>query len=179
VPGIQFSFFKYFRRNILLDRKVDCLCGSGFSYGECCGPHHDSAAFPSTAEALMRSRFTAYALRNADYLRNTWDSGKCPDTIDFSRETAVWQRLEVVDAKKGGPLDDKGIVEFKAYYQQDGEDCVLHEVSRFIKKEGRWYYLDGVIKSLGKIGATINLGKNAPCPCGSGKKFKRCCEGAA
>jgi SEC-C motif-containing protein len=152
-----------------------CLCGSGIRYSQCCGMYHRSEAIPATAEALMRSRFTAYAQRNADYLRNTWDSGKCPDTIDFSRETAVWQRLEIVDTKKGGPQDDKGLVEFKAYYRENGEECVLHEVSRFIKKEGRWLYLDGVIKSLGKIGATVNLGKNALCPCGSGKKFKRCC----
>jgi SEC-C motif-containing protein len=153
----------------------DCLCGSGQGYSQCCGLYHSGNSLPATAEALMRSRFTAYALRNAEYLCATWDSGKCPDNIDFSRETAVWQRLEIVDTKKGGPQDDKGVVEFKAYYLQDDEECVLHEVSRFIKKEGRWFYLDGVIKSLGKISATVNLGKNAPCPCGSGKKFKRCC----
>lgn len=152
-----------------------CLCGSGLFYQACCGLFQNFEAIPATAEALMRSRFTAYAQRNADYLRATWDSDKCPDNIDFSRETAIWQRLEIVDTKKGGPQDDKGVVEFKAYYLQDGEECVLHEVSRFIKKEGRWLYLDGVIKSLGKIGATLNLGKNAPCPCSSGKKFKRCC----
>jgi len=156
-----------------------CLCGSGVAYRQCCGAYHHTETLPATAEALMRSRFTAYAQRNTDYLRATWDSGKCPDVIDFSRETAVWQRLEVVDTKKGGPHDDKGVVEFKAYYLQDGEACVLHEVSRFIKKDGRWFYLDGVIKSLGKVGATVNLGKNAPCPCGSGKKFKRCCGAAA
>jgi len=163
----------------LLNRQAACLCGSGINYVDCCGLYHDSATLPATAEALMRSRFTAYAQRNADYLRATWDSGRCPDVIDFSRETAVWQRLEVVDTKKGGQHDDKGVVEFKAYYLQDGEACVLHEVSRFIKKDGRWFYLDGVIKSLGKVGATVNLGKNAPCPCGSGKKFKRCCGAAA
>nr|WP_024298026.1 YchJ family protein [Methylomicrobium lacus] len=163
----------------MLNRQAACLCGSGINYVDCCGLYHDSATLPATAEALMRSRFTAYAQRNADYLRATWDSGRCPDVIDFSRETAVWQRLEVVDTKKGGQHDDKGVVEFKAYYLQDGEACVLHEVSRFIKKDGRWFYLDGVIKSLGKVGATVNLGKNAPCPCGSGKKFKRCCGAAA
>nr|WP_272901721.1 YchJ family protein [Methylomicrobium sp. RS1] len=159
----------------MIDNLAPCLCGSGRSYDECCGIYICAKAMPFTAEALMRSRFTAYAQRNADYLRETWDSDKCPDSIDFSRETAVWQHLEIVDTKKGGPQDDKGLVEFKAYYLQDGEACVLHEVSRFVKKEGRWLYLDGVIKSLGKIGSTVNLGKNAPCPCGSGKKFKRCC----
>jgi len=162
----------------LLNRQSACLCGSGLGYGDCCGLYHATEALPATAEALMRSRYTAYAQHDADYLRRTWDSGKCPDAIDFSRETAAWERLEILDTKKGGLHDDKGTVEFKAYYRQDGEACVLHEVSRFIKKDGRWLYLDGVIKSLGKIGATVNLGKNAPCPCGSGKKFKRCCGAA-
>lgn len=161
-----------------MEKMKDCLCGSGQKYDQCCGLYHSESSLPATAEILMRSRFTAYAQRNADYLRATWDSGKCPENIDFSRETAIWQRLEIVDTKKGGPQDDKGMVEFKAFYLQDGEECVLHEVSRFIKKEGRWLYLDGVIKSLGKISATVNLGKNAPCPCGSGKKFKRCCGAA-
>ena len=156
-----------------------CLCGSGLGYGACCGIYHDGRTYPDTAETLMRSRYTAYVLQNAEYLRQTWDIGKCPETIDFSRETSVWQRLEIIDCKKGGPLDDKGIVEFKAYYQQNGEECVLHEVSRFIRNAGRWLYIDGVIKSLGKISGTVNLGKNAPCPCGSGKKFKRCCGAAA
>lgn len=123
----------------------------------------------------MRSRFTAYAMRKADYLLSTWDAATRPVAIDFSKDLAEWQKLEIVDTKKGGKNDSKGLVAFKAYFLQAGEERVMHELSRFKKKEGRWYYLDGVVKSIGKVGLQTRQGKNAPCSCGSGKKFKRCC----
>lgn len=152
-----------------------CLCGSGLAYPACCGRFHAGETLPPTAEALMRSRFTAYARRDVAYLSATWDAGKRPATIDFSRETADWQKLTILDTKKGRAQDTKGIVEFKAYYVQDGEECFMHEISRFVKAGGRWLYLDGVVKAAGKVSATRDTGKNAPCSCGSGKKFKRCC----
>ena len=80
--------------------------------------------------------------------------------------------------KKGASTDTKGIVEFKAYYNKDGEEHVLHEVSRFVRTNGRWLYLDGMVKPAGGLIRQLNEGKNAPCPCGSGKKFKRCCGAA-
>lgn len=158
---------------LVLNSTDACLCGSGKVYADCCQAYHTNQKIPETAEALMRSRYTAYALHNADYLRATWDVKKCPENIDFSRETLTWLRLEVIETKKGGAKDDKGLVTFKAYYEQDGAEYCLHEVSRFIKQNGRWFYLDGAIKSIGA--GTVNLGKNAPCSCGSGKKYKRCC----
>jgi SEC-C motif-containing protein len=152
-----------------------CRCGSGIDYAQCCGPFHSGEKKPATAEALMRSRFTAYALRNADYLQNTWDAAGRPEAIDFSKETVEWLRLEIAKVKKGGAKDNKGVVEFKAYYLQDGEEYVMNEISQFVKRANGWFYLDGVVKSIGKVGLQANQGKNAPCPCGSGKKFKRCC----
>lgn len=160
---------------MLMNSTENCLCDSGMDYSQCCGLYHSGEKLPATAEALMRSRFTAYAMRNADYLRATWDSAKCPEIIDFSKEKADWYRLEIIETKKGGPRDNKGLVEFKAYFVQDGEEYAMHEISRFIKTSNRWFYLDGVIKSIAKVGLNTNLGKNAPCPCGSGKKYKRCC----
>ena len=78
----------------MMNEETDlCLCSSGIEYGQCCGRFHRAESVPATAEALMRSRFAAYVLHDADYLRQTWDSGKCRVTIDFSRETAIWQRL--------------------------------------------------------------------------------------
>ena len=74
----------------------------------------------------MRSRFTAYARRDADYLQASWDTGKRPAVIDFSKETAQWQKLVIVGTKKGGEKDSKGIVEFKAFYSQDGGDYFMH-----------------------------------------------------
>jgi len=123
----------------------------------------------------MRSRFTAYANKNKSYLLETWSGSKRPELIDFSKEEAVWTKLEIVKTKKGSKKDSKGIVEFKAYYNLEDEPYVMTEISRFIKKSDRWFYLDGVVKSVSKINQQVNQGKNAPCSCGSGKKFKRCC----
>lgn len=123
----------------------------------------------------MRSRFTAYAMDNTDYILATWDAAAPPEKIAFSEENIVWQRLEIIDTKKGGINGNKGIVEFKAFYLNNGEAYMLHEISRFAKTNGRWFYVDGVVKKVGKIIQQDNQGKNAPCPCGSGKKFKRCC----
>jgi SEC-C motif-containing protein len=152
-----------------------CLCGSSLNYAECCGSFHSGEHAPPTAEALMRSRFTAYAMRNVDYLQSSWDKSKRPAVIDFSKETAEWQKLQIINIKKGGQQDSKGIVEFKAFYSQDGGDYFLHEISRFVKTGQRWLYLDGVIKAAGKVVTETIGGKNALCACGSGKKFKRCC----
>ena len=152
-----------------------CLCGSELAYSECCGQYHRAEKMPQTAENLMRSRFTAYAMHNGDYLTATWDTSKRPAEIDFSKDTSQWQRLEIISLKKGGIADDKGMVEFKAYYVLEGEECVMNEISRFKKVAGRWFYLDGVVKSIGKVNQTSHQGKNALCSCGSGKKFKRCC----
>lgn len=123
----------------------------------------------------MRSRFTAYAYHDAAYLLATWDNAKKPQSIDFSKDKTVWTKLEIVNVKKGGKNDAKGLVEFKAFFNLDNEERVMHELSRFKKSGGRWYYLDGLVKSIGKPKTESGQGKNAPCPCGSGKKFKRCC----
>jgi len=152
-----------------------CPCGSNIEYSLCCAPYIAGDKYPLTAEALMRSRFTAYSMENTDYIKETWDKASQPDQSTFSDEAIAWQRLEIIDTKKGGLHDNKGIVEFKAYYSNKGEDYLLHEVSRFSKTNERWFYIDGVVKKVGKIIQQQNQGKNAPCSCGSGKKFKRCC----
>ncbi|MCK9636139.1 MAG: YchJ family protein [Methylobacter tundripaludum] len=158
-----------------MDTPAFCRCGSGVAYAQCCGLFHSGEKKPLTAEALMRSRFTAYALHNAEYLLETWDATVRPESIDFSKEKVEWRRLEIGNTKKGGAKDTKGVVEFKAYYSQDGEEYVMNEISQFVKRAGGWLYLDGLVKSIGKVGLQTNQGKNAPCSCGSGKKFKRCC----
>ena len=157
------------------DTKTNCLCGSEIEYSLCCEPFHKKTSIPLTAEALMRSRFTAYAAKNESYLLETWGASKRPESIDFSKEEAVWTNLDIVKTKKGSKKDSKGIVEFKAYYTLENEPYVMNEISRFIKNADRWLYLDGIVKSVAKVNQQSNQGKNAPCACGSGKKFKRCC----
>jgi len=153
----------------------NCLCGSDLSYAQCCGLLHSGKSHATTAKALMRARFTAYAMRNGDYLLQTWDVPSRPEAIDFSKETGVWTSLDIISTKKGAEKDSKGIVEFKAYFTQDDEAKVMNEISRFVKKQGHWFYLDGKVKSVGSSEGPMNQGLNAPCACGSGKKFKRCC----
>ncbi|WP_347989427.1 YchJ family protein [Methylomonas sp. AM2-LC] len=159
----------------LTSENMLCLCGTGLNYSQCCAPYHRGEALAPTAEALMRSRFSAYTRRDGEYLLASWVVAKRPAKIDFSKETAEWQSLQIVSCKKGGQGDTKGIVEFKAFYLQDAEACYLHEISRFEKLAGRWLYVDGLIKAAGKLNAHIDTGRNAMCGCGSGKKFKRCC----
>lgn len=123
----------------------------------------------------MRSRFSAFVLHLEDYLLATWDKSKRPAHIDFSKDTTEWQRLEIIGCKRGKADDNKGIVEFKAYYRLNDEEFALHEISRFTKQQGKWLYLDGAVKSIAQTGQLTEKGLNAPCNCGSGKKYKRCC----
>jgi SEC-C motif domain protein len=123
----------------------------------------------------MRSRYSAFVLHLEDYLLATWDKSKRPPRVDFSDNAPHWLGLEIVACKKGKATDDKGIVEFKARYRLNEEEFVMHEISRFVKRYGQWQYLDGAVKSIAKPGLASKQGLNAPCSCGSGKKFKRCC----
>lgn len=154
-----------------------CLCGSGLDYADCCGVYHSGAKIAATAEALMRSRFAAYAMANTAYIQQTWHGSTRPteEKLNFGGAAIEWRKLEIIQVKKGTVGDTKGTVEFKAYYQQNDAENVLHEASRFTKNNGRWFYVDGVVKTAGQIIKQNNEGKNAPCPCGSGKKYKRCC----
>lgn len=155
---------------------ANCLCGSGLTYPQCCELLHVGQINALTAEALMRSRFTAYAMHNSAFLLSSWDASTRPTNVDFSNDSGEWTQLEVIATKKGTAKDNKGIVEFKAYFTAEGERRVMNEISRFVKKQGRWFYLDGKVKSIRSLQGSFNQGLNAPCACGSGKKYKRCCS---
>lgn len=127
----------------------------------------------------MRSRYTAYVVGAIDYLVATHDASSreqidVPATERWSRET-VWQGLEIVDTDKGAAGDDDGVVEFIARGVTNGKPFAQRERSRFRKLEGRWYYLDGEARAepVRKTKAA-EVGPNQPCPCGSGRKYKKC-----
>ncbi len=128
-----------------LDDSAACPCGSGDSFGGCCGPVIEGAEAP-TAERLMRSRYTAFVIGDAAYLAQSWHPRTRPDDIDIDPDL-VWTGLEIVDAEAGGADDPTGLVEFAASWRQGsgaGADVgMLHERSRFIRLRGRWCYLDG------------------------------------
>lgn len=120
-----------------------CPCGSGRDYAACCGPLH-AGGIADTAEALMRSRYSAYAMRLADYLLATWDPSTRPAQLEFGADDAAtrWLGLKIVEHRMTG--EDTAIVEFVARYKVGGGSAArLHERSRFRRIEGRWYYLDG------------------------------------
>lgn len=126
-----------------MDATTRCPCSSGLPYGECCGPIHAGSATAPTAQALMRSRFSAFAVGDADYLRESWHPSTRPASVDLDADTR-WLRLDIVSTAAGGPFDDRGEVTFEARYRTaDGERGVLRERSRFLRERGRWYYVDG------------------------------------
>ncbi|UOE44843.1 YchJ family protein [Agromyces larvae] len=118
-----------------------CPCGSGDVFGACCAPFLRGAAAP-TAVQLMRSRYTAYAVGDAAYLVETWHPTTRPATIELD-PALEWRRLAILGTDRGGPFDDRGTVEFDAAWREGEARGRLHEVSRFVRDEGRWRYVDG------------------------------------
>jgi SEC-C motif-containing protein len=119
-----------------------CPCGTGLPLAECCGRLHDGTT-AATAEQLMRSRYSAFALGDAGYLRATWHPRTRPRTLRL--DPAVrWTRLEVLATTGGGLFDSEGAVEFRAHYLLGDTAGAQHENSRFLREDGRWRYLDGV-----------------------------------
>jgi SEC-C motif-containing protein len=144
-----------------------------------CQPFLRGEKKPSTAAELMASRYVAYATGEVDYLLDTHDPKTRGQTdraatSDWSRR-ADWQGLEIVSATEGGPEDDAGQVEFIARYAMDGKDHVHHERAQFRRIEGRWFFVDGQKVSAPPLKRDAEkVGRNYPCPCGSGKKYKKC-----
>jgi SEC-C motif domain protein len=144
-----------------------CPCGLQANYSDCCGRFIEEGEFPETAEQLMRSRYAAYSQANIDYIAQTM---RGPALNDFNPEQAKawaeqveWLGLAVTDHQEQG---DHATVSFIARFFAGGQRQNMIEKSEFQKTEGRWYYVDGEQPS---------PGRNDACPCGSGKKYKKCC----
>jgi SEC-C motif-containing protein len=119
-----------------------CPCGSGRAYAECCGRYVDGGMLPETAEQLMRSRYTAYALAREDYLLATWHASTRPSGLELD-PAQQWLGLKIVRTEAGGADDAEGRVAFVARSKLGGRAQRLAEDSRFVKEGGRWYYVDG------------------------------------
>ncbi|TXG91719.1 hypothetical protein DW322_17900 [Rhodococcus rhodnii] len=122
--------------------RAPCPCGRGDSYGDCCGPLHRGERRAPSAEALMRSRYTAFAIGDAGHLVRSWHPSTAPEHVDLDPEEQ-WDRLEIVATTGGGPFDSEGTVTFRAHHHRGGRAGVLAEHSRFVREDGRWLYLDG------------------------------------
>ncbi|MDR0502146.1 MAG: YchJ family protein [Treponema sp.] len=157
----------------------NCHCGSGREYSACCQPYITGKENPPTAEALMRSRYSAYVEREIDYIINTCvHRGK--DDIDYKStrdwsEKSKWLGLKIISTQKGGISDKEGTVEFEATYERDGLKDIHHETGKFKKENEQWLYEEGHISPRTIVRSSPKTGRNEPCPCGSGKKYKHCC----
>ncbi|MDR0710541.1 MAG: YchJ family protein [Spirochaetaceae bacterium] len=158
----------------------DCPCGSGRLFAECCEPYINGVELPPTAEALMRSRYSAYVTHAIDYIINTCHTEKGKTGIDYKStkdwsEQSAWLGLKILSTTKGGMDDSEGTVEFEALYERNGLRDTHRETAKFRKDAGRWLYDDGTVATVTVVRAGPKIGRNDPCPCGSGKKYKHCC----
>ncbi|VAX08399.1 UPF0225 protein YchJ [hydrothermal vent metagenome] len=154
-----------------------CPCGSGKDYDFCCGPLHVGTKVADSAEALMRSRYSAYAKGEFVYLSDSLhpDHRNDHDPAATQRWAANsdWIKLVVAEVAE---KDDEGTVEFIATYRDKGIIQAHHEVAQFKCEDGRWYYVDGkLVPPETQRLETPKVGRNEPCTCGSGKKYKKCC----
>lgn len=148
----------------------ECPCGSDAAFETCCGPILAGSPAP-TAEALMRSRYTAFVRGDAEYIARTYTSENRA-TVGGDLPAVDWVGLEILGTSGGGIADRTGTVDFAARYRADGAVRIHRENSNFRREDGHWVYIDGTMGPEAPPGKT---GRNDPCPCGSGEKFKKCC----
>ena len=157
---------------------TQCPCGSDQTLDGCCGPIIKGTPAP-TAETLMRARYTAFVLGEIEYLVDTLSLDIRGDFDRIEAENtagdAKWQGLDVRAVTDGGEDDEIGSVEFVARFSLGGQQRVHHEIAEFRREEGRWMCVGGTMDPKGQPRKVDKIGRNAPCPCGSGKKYKKCC----
>lgn len=156
----------------------NCPCGSGAPYASCCGPVIDGVQPATTAVQLMRARYTAYAKVAVDFIHDTTHpdhrQGYDPEGTKKWAEESEWDELEILSTRLGSAEDSVGEVEFVARYREQGKNREHHELGEFRKKEGKWYFTEGKMVKSRPITVT-KIGRNDPCSCGSGQKYKKCC----
>ena len=157
---------------------TSCPCGSTRNYTDCCEPIITGVHPAETAEQLMRARYSAYTKIEMDFIFNSTDpAGRENYDHDGTKawaESSEWLGLEILGTVKGGKEDKRGEVEFIARFKEKEELREHHENAIFNKKEGVWFFSDGTMVKPKPI-TVIKVGRNDPCPCGSGLKYKKCC----
>jgi len=156
----------------LKNKALSCVCGSEKASDECCLAIINGEKSAQNAEQLMRSRYCAYALGRAVYILKSWHISTRPASLDL--ETSIkWTGLKVLNSCT--EKNNTAFVEFVAGFNNAGIAGQMHERSRFVFEEDQWFYVDGEqIESDTQYHFSLP-GRNAPCYCGSGKKFKKCC----
>lgn len=155
-----------------------CPCGSTRMYADCCEPIITGTTPAETAEQLMRARYAAYTKTEMNFIFESTDpekrTGYDHDGTKAWAEQSEWLGLEIINTRQGGPDDTVGEVEFIARFKENGAHRTHHELAQFTRKDHRWYFTDGVMPKQQPLTVT-KVGRNEPCPCGSGLKFKKCC----
>src|SRR3989344_5323509 len=157
-----------------------CPCGSKLNLDVCCLPLIQGMKQALTAEVLLRARYTAFTRGDVDYILNTHHSKTRhevkKDEIEEWSKGSEWLGLKVVQIESGQPQDTQGTIIFGAHYRTDGKDEERWEKCFFEKENGEWRFIDAQGVQLGTYRRTEpKAGRNDPCACGSGKKFKKCC----
>lgn len=161
----------------------NCPCNSRLPYEICCGMYHNNPGTAPTAEALMRSRYCAFYTNNFDYINLTQklksSSGQNTDQIADCNSQTQWIKLEILDTDKGLEKDKEGMVSFRAHFKDGKHIGKLSERSFFKRLKGEWFYISGeheIEKNTPLVNSEgMKTGRNDPCHCGSGSKFKKCC----
>ena len=152
-----------------------CPCGSGKNFDACCGPVLAGQRRPATAEELMRSRFTAHVAQDYAYLHRTYrPTSRLPFKGEDDPATLGWTRL-VIHSHEPGQNPDHAFVDFTAYFAEQGVEHAVPEKSEFHRVDGQWLYTRSTRTGPAPAKAAPKVGRNDPCPCGSGKKYKQCC----
>ena len=163
-----------------MKNEENCPCKSGKLFGECCGPIISGAVKAETAEALMRARYSSYVTGDIEFLKTSATAAVQAEFDENASKAwskaAQWHGLEILDVQEGQKDDERGVVEFRALYTANGEFCNHHEVSTFVKEADGWKFEDGeLVGEKPVMREAPKIGRNDPCPCGSGKKYKKCC----
>ncbi|GHA48729.1 YchJ family protein [Photobacterium aphoticum] len=169
----------------MTQRHSSCPCGNKRPLAECCQPIHQHPALATHPEQLMRARYSAHVLGLVDFVVSTYHpSCEAEQHREAIAESvnSKWLGLDVINSEIAD--NGEGFVEFQAFYRDGKEEYCLHERSRFLREElngeQQWFYIDGEYPEP-EAPATITpavsdkIGRNDPCVCGSGKKYKKCC----
>ena len=148
-----------------------CYCGSELEFETCCGAIIAGQRKAEAALTLMKSRYSAYCVAASDYLMATTHPSQRVHfdkaSIEQWAKESEWKGLKIISTHKGTSEDTQGEVVFQAFLRDEAHKNRVHyEHSFFVKEQNQWFYLSGKI---------LTPNRNEPCPCGSGKKYKKCC----
>ena len=155
-----------------------CPCGSGADYAACCEPIITGKQRAETAEQLMRARYSAHVKVDVDFLYGSthpdYREGYDHKGTKSWAENSEWHGLEILGTTAGGATDEEGEVEFVAKFRDTEGLRSHHERGQFKRRKKQWQFTEGIMVKSPPISVT-KIGRNDPCPCGSGKKYKKCC----